>query len=64
MLVNPIFCTPDLEIHHNIKASFCPGSGLVLHLKVSGSKGIEQNRLMVDLATWTFTLRCGEGVEL
>ena len=61
-LVNPIFCTPDRKVHRNIITSFCPGSGLVLHLKVSGSKGMEQNRLMFDLATWTFTSRSGEGV--
>ena len=39
------------KVHRNIKPSFCPGSGLVLHLKVSGSTGIKQNRLMFDLAT-------------
>ena len=50
-------CQPNIlhstsgKVHHNIKPSFCPGSGLVLHLKVSGSKGMEQNRLMFDLAT-------------
>ena len=35
------------KLQRNIKASFCPGSGLVLHLKVSGSKGMEQNRFDV-----------------
>ena len=37
------------KLQRNIKASFCPGSALVLHLKVSGSKGMEQNGLLFDL---------------
>ena len=50
------------KVHRKIKHRLSWLGLLVLQLKVSGSKGMEQNHLMFDLATWPFTLRCGEGV--
>ena len=51
-LVNPIFCTPDLERYTARYKHRLSWLGLlVLQLKVSGSKGMEQNQLMFDLAT-------------